>query len=224
MSYHETFEFVALDRPLTAPEVGVLRAISRRAIITPTRFYNWYDWETLKGDPHDMLRRYFDVFAWTGEYGERWGMIRLPTECVDVPVWQQYIKKRIARPHGQQSSRSVWFSMYQRHVVLTLAPHSDADGGCVREGNWIASLVALRATLIAGDRRPLYLAWLLTVQQGQVAASVAVLPRPRGLTRLTGILHAFAEYLGLDPSLLKVGMSAKATRLRTVGQLRSAAG
>ena len=220
MSYHETYEFVALDQPLNAREMRTLRAISSRAIITPTRFYNWYDCGTLKGDPHDMLRNYFDAFAWAGEDGDRWGMVRLPLKCVDVPHWQKYI----TRQRGRQFPRSVSFSTHQHHVVLTLIPYSDEPSDDVfDEGNWIAWLVGLRAALIAGDTRALYLGWLLTVQRGEVPISARVPPRPPGLTRLTGTLHAFAEYLGLNPALLKVAMSANMTQLRTAGRLLSAA-
>lgn len=220
MSYHETYEFVALDRPLTARKMRALRAISTRAIITPTRFYNSYDWGTLKGDPHDMLRRYFDVFAWAGGYGDRWGLVRLPIKCVDVQHWHKYVTRQRAR----QFSRSVSFSTHQHHVVLTLSPQFDeSSDDLFDEGNWIVSLVALRAELMAGDMRPLYLAWLLTVQQGEVPASAPVPVRPPGLTKLTGTLHAFAEYLGVMPALLKVAMSAKVTQLRTARQLLSAA-
>ena len=44
MSYHETYEFFSIDRRLTRVEMRALRAISTRATITPTRFYNFYDW------------------------------------------------------------------------------------------------------------------------------------------------------------------------------------
>src|SRR5665213_1766174 len=63
MSFYETYEFFALDHPLTSAEMRALRRISTRAIITPTRFWNFYDWGGLKGDPRDILRRYFDLFV-----------------------------------------------------------------------------------------------------------------------------------------------------------------
>ena len=43
----QCYEFVALDRRLTAKEMAELRSISTRAEITPTRFWNEYNW----GDP-----------------------------------------------------------------------------------------------------------------------------------------------------------------------------
>ena len=38
MSEYQCYEFVALDRPLTAKQMAELRAISTRAEISPTRF------------------------------------------------------------------------------------------------------------------------------------------------------------------------------------------
>ena len=38
MSEYQSYEFLALDRRLTAQEMAELRSISTRAEITPTRF------------------------------------------------------------------------------------------------------------------------------------------------------------------------------------------
>jgi len=38
MSEYQYYEFLALDRPVTAKEMAQLRAISTRATITPTSF------------------------------------------------------------------------------------------------------------------------------------------------------------------------------------------
>ena len=88
MSYHETYEFFAIDCCLTPAEMRALRAISTRATITPTRFYNFYDWGGLKADPHDLLRRYYDLFVYTASGGARWGMLRFPTDRVEVRRWR----------------------------------------------------------------------------------------------------------------------------------------
>ena len=221
MSYHETYEFVALDRPLTTREMRALRAISTRAIITPTRFYNWYDWGGLNGNPRDMLRRYFDVFTWSGGYADHWGMLRFPAAQVKVATWQRYVP----RQRGRESSRSISFSTSERHIILTLSPYIDEPLDEISgDEHWITSLVAIRAALMAGDLRPLYLAWLFTVQQGERRATDRAPSRPPGFAKLTGTLHAFADYLRLDPVLLKVALSAKMTKLHTVDQLWSAVG
>lgn len=50
MSEYQYYEFLALDRPLTAEQRAELRSISTRAEITATRFTNEYHWGDLKGD------------------------------------------------------------------------------------------------------------------------------------------------------------------------------
>jgi hypothetical protein len=55
VSEYQYYEFVALDRPLTVAEMAELRSISTRAQITPTRFFNEYQWGDLKADPAELL-------------------------------------------------------------------------------------------------------------------------------------------------------------------------
>ena len=78
MSEYQYYEFVALDRPLTAAEMAELRSISTRAQITPTRFFNEYQWGDLKADPAELLARYFDVHVYFANWGSRRLMFRLP--------------------------------------------------------------------------------------------------------------------------------------------------
>jgi hypothetical protein len=42
MSEYQCYEFVALERPLTAKQMAELRTVSTRAELTPTRFWNEY--------------------------------------------------------------------------------------------------------------------------------------------------------------------------------------
>src|SRR5262245_41494990 len=55
-----------------------LRSISTRAEITPTRFWNEYQWGDLKADPAELLARYFDVHLYFANWGTRRLMFRLP--------------------------------------------------------------------------------------------------------------------------------------------------
>jgi hypothetical protein len=61
MSEYQYYEFVAIDRPLTAKQMAELRAISTRAEITSSRFQNEYQWGDLKADPAKLMERYFDA-------------------------------------------------------------------------------------------------------------------------------------------------------------------
>ena len=57
MSEHQVYEFVAVDKALTKQEMAELRAVSTRAEISSTRFWNEYHWGDLKADPKELLAR-----------------------------------------------------------------------------------------------------------------------------------------------------------------------
>ena len=48
MSECQYYEFLAIDRPLTADEIAEMRALSTRATITPVSFTNEYHWGNSK--------------------------------------------------------------------------------------------------------------------------------------------------------------------------------
>lgn len=240
MSYHETYEFFAIDQCLTPTAMRALRVISSRATITPARFYNSYDWGGLKGDPHEMLRRYFDLFVHTGNGRPDWGMLRFPANIIDQRRWRPYVaEQRGARPSGRCAS----VVMAGNRVILSITPCDDAmlhpidgtspdeddgwledeiDETSMDESGWPVPLALVRADLLAGDLRPLYFLWLLSVQRGERRATVVEPPRPPGLERLTGSLYRFAEFLQLNADFLAVGLDAD-PEPRTVKELLSAA-
>jgi hypothetical protein len=61
VSEYQYYEFSAVDRPLTTREQAVLRSLSTRADITATSFVNTYEWGNFKGDPDELMERYFDA-------------------------------------------------------------------------------------------------------------------------------------------------------------------
>src|SRR5215218_9741973 len=176
VSYYETYEFVAIDRRLTTTEMRALRAISTRATITPTRFYNFYDWGGLKADPRELVRRYFDLFLYTEQSaGARWAMLRFPAGRIDRHVWRTYV----AETRSAMSDRSASIAVREKAIMLTLLPpEDDRESGRAAlgdtydgdemddldEGSLAVPLALVRADLLAGDLRALYLLWLCSVQ------------------------------------------------------------
>ena len=82
MSEYQYYEFLALDRPLTAGQRAELRSISSRAEITANEFISEYEWGELAGDPREMMERYFDAFMYWANFGTRQLMFRLPREAL----------------------------------------------------------------------------------------------------------------------------------------------
>ena len=50
MSEYQFYHFLAIDRPLTAKQMAVLRTFSTRARITPSTFVNDYSWGNFRGN------------------------------------------------------------------------------------------------------------------------------------------------------------------------------
>jgi hypothetical protein len=97
MSEYQVYEFIALDRPLTAKQMAELRAISTRAEITPTRFWNEYHWGGLKADPAELVARYFDAHLYFTNWGTRRLIFRLPKARVDAKQMRPYFPGGAAR-------------------------------------------------------------------------------------------------------------------------------
>ncbi len=202
MSEYQYYEFVAVDRPLTAGQQGEVRALSTRARITASSFVNTYEWGDFKGDPHALMERYYDAFLYLANWGTRRVMLRLPAGLLDLDTAAAYCVGDSAR---------AWAT--HEHVILDLSSEDeDADWEYDGEG-WLASIVPARTELAAGDVRLLYLAWLLCVQAREVDEDEGEPPVPAGLGELSGPLRSLADFLRLDQDLLAVAAEASGTLL-----------
>lgn len=200
MSEYQRYEFVALERPLTAKQMAELRAISTRAEITPTRFWNEYHWGDFKGDSAKLVARYFDAHLHFNNWGTRRLMLRLPSKQVATKRLRPYFVGDAAR-----ASRT------GQHVIVDL--RSDEEGGDYyyedeADDGTLAALAPLRTELMRGDLRVAYLAWLLALQAGDVAEGATEPPVPPGLSNLTAAQQAMVEFLRLDGDLLTAAVAA----------------
>ena len=67
----------------------------------------------------------------------------------------------------------------------------------------MASLAPLRADLLRGDRRILYLGWLLAAQEGVLSDNTLEPSPPVGLADLSAPLLAFLDFMGIDRDLVE---------------------
>jgi hypothetical protein len=203
MSEYQYYEFAAIDRPLSVDEQADLRAISTRAQITPTSFVNHYEWGDLKADPRRLVERSFDAFLYLANWGTHRLMFRLPTEVLGATTGAgQYLL-------GDCST--AW--TVDEFVVIDLSAE-DEDGEYNEEwldgSGLLASIVPVRAELMAGDFRLLYLAWLLAVQHHEVDEDSLEPLVPPGLGQLSAALRAVVEFLRIDPDLVAVAAEGSA--------------
>jgi hypothetical protein len=191
MSEYQCYEFVALDRPLTSKQMAELRAISTRAQITPTRFWNEYQWGDLKADPAKLVEQYFDAHMYFANWGTYRLILRLPVKRVDRKSLPAYFVGNAARAR-----------VAGEHLMLDLhSEDEEPDYYEERQGS-LAALAPVRTDLMRGDLRVAYLAWLLAIQAGEVDDDDAEPTVPPGLSDLTAAQAAMVEFLRIDGDLI----------------------
>jgi hypothetical protein len=185
------YEFRAVDRPLTYREIRELRALSTRAEITATSFVNTYEWGDFKGDPNILMEKYFDAFVYTANGCFFQLVLRLPGRALDTKDVSAYCV-----------GESLRMRKTKNFTILEFI--SEGEGRDWEDsGRWMDSLIPLRADLMRGDLRALYLGWLFCLQNQELSPHATEPPVPVGLAKLTAPLQSLAHFLGLDGDLIK---------------------
>ena len=194
MSEYQYFEFAAIDRPLTDGDMAALRAVSTRAVITPSGFVNHYEWGGLKADPLDWMRRYFDAFVYLADWAHCRFALRLPRDMFG---------KAELKPFGVKQSLTIDAS--EDHWILdwSLDGSDNYDRFAEDDGRgWMGRLVPLRDELIRGDQRSLYLGWLAGAAKGEVPETTLEPTVPAGLSQLSAAQNALAAFLEIDADII----------------------
>ncbi|WP_132980209.1 hypothetical protein [Pigmentiphaga sp. D-2] len=203
MSEYQYYEFAAIDKPLTRTEMVELRAVSTRAVITPSGFTNHYEWGDLKADPADWMRRYFDAFVYSANWCSCHLSLRVP---------KAVFRKTELEPFAHPFVLSIEATETHWIIGWALEESEDDDRFAQDDGSgWMRRLIPLRDELMRGDLRPLYLGWLAV---GEELLDDMLEPDvPSGLTDLSPAQKALAEFLEIDQDLLEAASmnSAAAT-------------
>jgi hypothetical protein len=194
MSEYQYYEFLALDRALTQHDMRELRKYSTRATITATRFVNHYEWGDFKGNPSTWMQKYFDAFLYFANWGTHRLMLRLPSQALDIKTAKRYLR-------GHSSAAHVKGDLL---ILDLMAENEGGDREADDNTGLLSSLIPLRADIAAGDHRALYLAWLSSVQSGELNADEPEPPIPPGLGALSAPLKALADFLYVGADLIAV--------------------
>jgi hypothetical protein len=194
MSEYQYYEFLAIDRRLTSEEMSALRALSTRAHITPVSFTNEYHWGDFKGNPDDLMKRFFDAHVYVANWMTAIFKVRVPIETIS-----EKMAEAMAVRH------TLDFKATKTHWVITwsLSESEDYDRFGMEDGRgWMARLVPVRDELLRGDFRSLYIGWLAAVTS-EIVDDDEVEPVPaEGLVSLTAAQKALAEFLDVDNDLM----------------------
>ena len=192
MSEYQYYEFQTVDWPLGEADREALRALSSRARSTTTSFTNHYEWGDFKGDPRQLVERWFDLHLYLANWGMRRLIMRLPRRLMErgrlnaflldvdwVAVWE--------------TGENLIVDMYRDEGEEGYIDWDDGSG-------WLDALAPLRADVLSGDLRLFYLLWLTALEDGVLKADDT---EPlAGLGPLTGALEAAADFFGIDRDLV----------------------
>ncbi|MFH1434514.1 MAG: hypothetical protein ABIJ56_02240 [Pseudomonadota bacterium] len=199
MSEYRYYEFQAVDRPLTDKETKQLRRVSSRAQITATGFTNVYNWGYFKGNTEKWMEHFFDAFLYVDNSGGRMLMLRLPHRLLPMKEASRYCGGSCvgARRAGD-------------HLILSFNSDEEDHEWAYGE-SWLPSLISLRADLMQGDLRSLYLGWLLAAQWGELDDDVPEPAVPPGLNDPDDRLVRFIEFLRIDKDLVAAAAERSGT-------------
>ncbi|MDX2231632.1 MAG: hypothetical protein NW220_18505 [Leptolyngbyaceae cyanobacterium bins.349] len=201
MSEYQYYEFQAIDRPLTKQEQDEIRKLSSRVQLTPNQAIFLYNYGDFRGNPEKLLTRYFDMMVYIANWGTWRLMFRLPKAIAD-PNWFQ--------PYDLPDKITI--STTSNAVLLDVQiTEEEGIGGWIEGEGWMPRLLPLRAELLNGDLRLLYLVWLRTAPNlaGYTLEDDPVEPPvPPNLDTLSEALQAFIEWVELDPDLVAAAAQA----------------
>jgi hypothetical protein len=192
MSEYQYYEFTAIDKPLNEKDMQALEDLSSRARITPTSFANEYNWGNFKGDPLKLVEKYFDAFLYVANWGTHWFMLKVPRNLVDVDLVKKYCPAESARIHEKGD-----------HIIFEFTSQTEDYDWEEGEG-WLSSLISLRADILHGDYRSLYLAWLLCAQMEEMEDDELEPPVPPNLADLDAPLNSFVDFMRIESDLIAV--------------------
>ena len=191
--------------------MSALRALSTRAHITPVSFTNEYEWGDFKGNPFDLMRRFFDAHVYVANWMTAVFMVRLPIEA---------IQKKTAEAMSVDDVLDLDATKMHWIISWRLDESENYDRFGMEDGRgWMARLAPVRDELLSGDIRSLYIGWLAAVTREMVDDDdLEPLPAD-GMGSLTAAQQALVEFLEVDKDLLEgAGIGSPALQAEEISQ------
>jgi hypothetical protein len=211
MSEYQYYEFQAIDRPLTQEERAAICELSSRVKPTATTASFTYSYGNFRGDPKQVLARYFDIMYYITNWGTQQLMFRFPTSLINRETIELYC-----------IDNYISLSFAGDWAILDWEFSQEEGFNDWIEGEGILSeLIGLRQEILQQDYRGLYLAWLkaIDLSEGYIDIDKTQLepPLPPGLGQLSAAQKAFTEIFELEEHLLNVAC-ASSGKLTTISE------
>jgi hypothetical protein len=212
MSEYQYHEWQAVDRVLTPEEQTAVNDLSSHIEVSSSRAVVTYDWSGFRHDPKQVLLKYFDAYFYLANWGSLRLMFRFPKGLLDEADILPYCVDEY-----------ISFEAIGKYQVLDLDFNPDDGSDWMEEEDAsLSHLIRLRADLLEGDFRLLYLAWLKAMtmygdpyedeeydkDDPDLADYKREPPVPPGLKKLSPSLQNFVQVFEIDPFLVQAAAEA----------------
>ena len=137
MSEYQYYEFRAIDKPLDNDEIDELRSLSSRAEITSTSLTNEYNYGSFRGNPENLMSKYFDAFVYVANWGTHRLMFRFPRRLFDFQRAAAYCEGQALKIADKKD-----------FVLLEFTSEEEGGSGWVDGKPWMRSLLSLRGFVV----------------------------------------------------------------------------
>ncbi len=206
MSEYQYHEWQTVDRVLTPAEQAAVNQLSSHIEVSPGKAVVTYHWSDFRHDPKKVLLSYFDAYFYQANWGSLRLMFRFPKGILNetelAPYWDGEV---------------VSFETHGEYQVLDIDFNPEDSGWMEEVAVDLSDFISLRADLLQGDYRLLYLTWLKEMtfygdpEDGQDEDSRAhdlEPPIPPGLKKLTPALNNVMRVFDIDPFLVQAAAEA----------------
>ncbi|MBN2147203.1 MAG: hypothetical protein JW726_07430 [Anaerolineales bacterium] len=210
MSEYQYYEWQTVDRILTAEEQAAVNRLSSHIDVSSSQAVVTYDWSDFKHDPKEVLLKYFDAHFYLANWGSLRLMFRFPKGLLDEADIEPYCVDEY-----------ISFETIGDYQVLDLDFNPEDGGGWMEADAGLSHFIRLRADILDGDYRLLYLAWLKAMtfygvpdddeydeDDPDSPAYDHEPPVPPGLKKLSPALQSFVHVFEIDPFLVQAAAEA----------------
>jgi hypothetical protein len=211
MSEYQYHEWQAVDRVLTPEEQAAVKNLSSHIEVSSSRAVVTYHWSNFRHDPQQVLLKHFDAYFYLANWGSLRLMFRFPKGLLDEADLLPYC-----------FDEYITFETEGKYQVLDLDFNPEDGEGWMEAEAGLSHFIRLRADLLEGDFRLLYLAWLKAmtmygnpyddeeyeVDDSDIAAYDREPPVPPGLKKLSPSLQNFVQVFEIDPFLVQAAAEA----------------
>ena len=211
MSGFQYHEWQAVDRVLTPEEQAAVNDLSSHIEVSSSRAVVTYHWSDFRHDPKQVLLKFFDAYFYLANWGSLRLMFRFPKGLLYEADIEPYC-----------IDEYITFETFGKYQVLDLDFSPEDGGGWMEAEAGLSHFVRLRADLLEGDFRLLYLAWLKAMtmygnpyadeeyeeDDCEIAAYDCEPPIPPGLKKLSPSLQNFVQVFEIDPFLVQAAAEA----------------